>query len=251
MAGGDDVGLPEGQGAAGGHRQLQPHEVEAGHQLGHAVLDLEPGVHLEEVEAARVDQELDRTDAHVVDGTRCRHGRVPHLAAGRGGHEHGRRLLDHLLVPALHRALAVEQVQHVALAVADDLDLDVARRSEVALQEHVVRAERGGSLPPCRGDGLFELVRLVHQAHPPAPSTGRGLDQEREADARTAARSASGDAPASTTALGSTGTPAAATTSFARALWPMTRIASGGGPTHTMPASAHASGSAGFSDRKP
>ncbi len=100
-------------------------------------------------------------------------------------HERGRRLFEHLLVPALHRALAVEQMQHGAMAVPDHLDLDVARRGEVALQEHVVRAERGGGLPPCRGDGLGELAPLAHQAHPPAPSPGRGLDQERVADART------------------------------------------------------------------
>ena len=65
-----------------------------------------------------------------------------------------------------------------------------------------------------------------------------------------AASSASG-APGTTTALGSTGTPAAATTSLALALWPMTRIASAGGPTQTRPPSVQASGSAGFSDRKP
>ena len=61
------------------------------------------------------------------------------------------------------------------MAVSDDLDLDMARRGEIALQEHLVRAERGGGFPPCRGDGLFELVPLVHQAHPPAPSPAEAL----------------------------------------------------------------------------
>ena len=46
-------GLAEREGQPGGHRQLQAHEVEPGHQLGHAVLDLQPRVHLEEVEARR------------------------------------------------------------------------------------------------------------------------------------------------------------------------------------------------------
>ena len=57
--------------------------------------------------------------------------------------------------------------------------------------------------------------------------------------------------PAATLAPGSTGTPAAATTCLARALWPMVRIAWAGGPTHTMPAAAHASASAGSSERNP
>ena len=61
----------------------------------------------------------------------------------------------------------------------------MARRGEVALQEHVVGAERGGGLSLCRGHGVGQLARVVHEAHPPAPSPGRGLDQERVADART------------------------------------------------------------------
>ena len=55
-----DLLLGEGQRAAGGHRELQTDEVEAGDQLGHAVLDLQAGVHLQEVEAARVGQVLHR-----------------------------------------------------------------------------------------------------------------------------------------------------------------------------------------------
>ena len=38
--------------------------------------------------------------------------------------------LDHLLVAALHRAVALAEVDRVAEAVAEDLDLDVARRDE-------------------------------------------------------------------------------------------------------------------------
>ena len=57
--------------------------------------------------------------------------------------------------------------------------------------------------------------------------------------------------PAATTALGRTGTPAPATSSLARALCPMTRMASGDGPTQTKPAAAQASARSGFSDRKP
>ena len=35
---------------AGGHADLFLHEVEAGHHLGHRMLDLDAGVHLHEVE---------------------------------------------------------------------------------------------------------------------------------------------------------------------------------------------------------
>ena len=35
---------------AGGDEQLRAHEVDAGHLLGHRMLDLQPRVHLEEIE---------------------------------------------------------------------------------------------------------------------------------------------------------------------------------------------------------
>ena len=52
---------------------LPLHEIHAGHHLGDRMLDLQPGVHLEEVEAAvLVEEELDR--ARVGVAGRCRDG---------------------------------------------------------------------------------------------------------------------------------------------------------------------------------
>src|SRR5690606_13702076 len=54
------LGVAETELLAVGDSYLPLHQVEAGHHLGDGVLDLEPGVHLEEVElAALVDEELD------------------------------------------------------------------------------------------------------------------------------------------------------------------------------------------------
>src|SRR5918993_1219130 len=50
-------------------------------------------------------------------------------------------LLDQLLVAALDRALALEQVGHVAELVGQKLDLDVAGRLQPAFEEHLVAAE--------------------------------------------------------------------------------------------------------------
>ena len=49
------------------------------------------------------------------------------LGAGLVAHAGGGRFLDHLLVAALEGAVALEQVDDVALAVGEDLHLDVAR----------------------------------------------------------------------------------------------------------------------------
>ena len=59
------------QPAALGDVELQGDQVEAGRALGDRVLDLQPGVHLQEVEAAVVGgEELDRAGAAVADRPR-------------------------------------------------------------------------------------------------------------------------------------------------------------------------------------
>src|SRR3546814_1170397 len=93
------------------------------------MLDLHAGVHRDEVEAPVLVQELERAGAAVADAHAGFGADLADLGplfvgdAGRG------RFLDHLLVAALHRTVALAQVDRVALAVGQHLDLDVARRS--------------------------------------------------------------------------------------------------------------------------
>ena len=49
-----------------GDADLLAHQVEAGDHLGHRMLDLQPGVHLDEVELAVLPQELDRARAAIA-----------------------------------------------------------------------------------------------------------------------------------------------------------------------------------------
>jgi hypothetical protein len=99
------------------------------------VLDLEAGVHLDEVEAAvGGEQELDRAGALVGGRERRLDGSAAERVAEIGGQVRGRRLLDHLLVAALERAVALEQVDRVPVAVGEHLDLDVARALDQPLQ---------------------------------------------------------------------------------------------------------------------
>src|SRR2546422_6874319 len=53
-----------------------------------------------------------------------------------------RRFLDHLLVPPLQRAFALEQRQQVAVAVADDLHLDMPGVVDIFFDQHAVVADR-------------------------------------------------------------------------------------------------------------
>ncbi len=84
---------------------------------------------------------------------------------------------------ALHRAVALEQVHHVAVAVAEHLDLDVARALDILLHQHVCVAERRLRLTLAAGQRLGEGRAVVHAAHALATAAGAGLDQHRVADA--------------------------------------------------------------------
>ena len=79
-------------------------------------------------EIAAFDKELDRAGARVVGRFRERDRRFRQRRAQFGRHARRRSLLDHLLVPPLQRAVALEQMHHVAVGIAEHLHLDVARR---------------------------------------------------------------------------------------------------------------------------
>ena len=95
-------------------------------------------------------------------------------------------------MPALDRALALEQVHDVAVVVGEDLDLDVARPLDQPLDVERAVAERRRRLAPRRLD-RFRRVAPVrrHDAHALAAAAGRRLDQDRDSrSASTAAASA-------------------------------------------------------------
>ena len=90
-----------------------------GDELGDGMLDLEPGVQLDEVEApVRAEQELERARVRVAGREAGALGGRLHLLARLGRERGRRRLLDQLLVAALDRALALAEGEHAAVASA-------------------------------------------------------------------------------------------------------------------------------------
>ncbi len=92
------------------------------------MLDLEARVHLDEVELAVLVQELRpcRAPRYWILRMAAATSLADLLAARRV--ERGRgRFFEDLLVAALQRAVALAQMHGIAPAVAEDLDLDVAR----------------------------------------------------------------------------------------------------------------------------
>jgi hypothetical protein len=168
-----------------GDQDLRPDEVDAGHHLRDRVLDLDARIDLDEVELllVDVDQELDGRGVHEL---RLRDERDRGLAERlaeqrveirRGGD------LDDLLMAPLHRAVALPEMDDLAVGVADDLHLDVLRARDVPLEEDGIVAERGARLAARLIEQPLELLGLVDHAHAAAAAAEAGLHDEREADA--------------------------------------------------------------------
>ena len=104
--------------------------------------------------------------------------------AVRAARVEGRRgaFLPDLLVAALQRAVALAEMDGVALAVAEHLDLDVARTRQIFLQIDRIVAERGLGLGARGGERLGQSLRRLGDLHAAAAAAGRRLDQHREAD---------------------------------------------------------------------
>ena len=152
-------------------------------QLGDGMLDLDAGVQLEKGEAAVLaEDELGRAGALVAQRSGQRDGGVAHLAAQRCVDGGGGALLEHLLVAALDGAVALAEGDRVAVRVGEELDLDVARTLDVALEEHRVVAEAGERLALRGLDRFVELLRRADDPHAAPASAGRGLDDQREPD---------------------------------------------------------------------
>ena len=158
-------------------------EIEIRQQLGHAVLDLESGVDLEEPETAiGVEEEFGRR--RVVQVRRaCRPDRqVVQRRALVGGEPGCRRFLDQLLVPALDRTVPLPQRHDRAAGVAEQLDLDVARRTDLALQVDRPVAECRRRLRRTGGQRRRQLGRSRNATHPATPTPGRRLHEQGEPD---------------------------------------------------------------------
>src|SRR5258708_28293793 len=91
------------------------------------MLHLETGIDLEEIEIPVVEDELDRPCIDISRGTSGADRGLAHFGSQLCIHRRRRRLFHDLLMASLDRALALAQVDRGAVAVADDLDLDMAR----------------------------------------------------------------------------------------------------------------------------
>ena len=100
-----------------------------------------------------------------------------------GVEQRRRRLLDHLLVAPLHRAVADAERPRRAVAVGDQLDLDVPRPGHQALEEDHAAAEGALGLVTGALVGVLEVGAGVDPADAAATPAGGRLEHQRVADA--------------------------------------------------------------------
>ena len=137
--------------------QLRRNQIDIGDLLGDGVLHLDTRVHLDEdVIAVWVQEELHGTCTGVSDVPSELH-RVSAdtfaqfgIEAWRGSH------LDNLLVSPLQRAVSLEEVDDLATAVTQDLDLDVPGVDHRLFEEDGPVTERRVRLSRCSLDGRPE-----------------------------------------------------------------------------------------------
>ena len=147
------------------------------------MLDLKPRVHFEEVEAAvGAGDELDGARRKIADRRSERDCLPAHRLAHLRRDERGGRFLDDLLVPPLHRAFALAEVQDSAVLVAKHLDLDMARALDEFLDQDAVVAEARQPLAANAVKLLAHVLLGKGEPHPLAAAAGRRLHHHRIAD---------------------------------------------------------------------
>ena len=166
-------GALAGESSAAGDGDLKLHQVQAGGDLGDRVLDLQPGVDLEEREELliRLVEVLHGAGA-AVSGRADEFGRDAAQVVGLLLGEYRRAgFLDHLLVPALNGAVAHSRRPDIAVVVGDHLDLDMAGIGDQAFEEHDRVAERalGLALRALEYDVQFVGRNTLRMPRPPPP----------------------------------------------------------------------------------
>ncbi len=180
-----DVFLLDRQWQAGRDADLLAHDVDAGDFFGDGVFHLHPGVHLHEVHLALGEQELHGAGVFVTDRLGRAHRQVADVGALFRGELRARGDFDQLLVTALDRAVTLEQVHHIAEAVAKNLGFDVFRVDDAFFQEDFRRAEGLGRFGNDPGKRLFQFFTAVAAANAAAATAGSGLEHHRITDAIT------------------------------------------------------------------
>ena len=125
-----------------------------------------------------IDDELHRARTAVAHRQRRGHGIAPHGLAHGGADHRGRRFFNHLLPASLGRAVALAQVDRVAVRVRKHLYFDVAAVVYQALQHQGAIAECADRFPAGAFQTGLQFGVAAHEAHAASTATGHGFHQQ-------------------------------------------------------------------------
>src|SRR5262249_18860205 len=183
-----DIVLTQRQLFTRGDTELPFNEIKTRSLLGHRMLDLQTRVHFDEPErfaaqsARTIGDEFDSAGTAISDRFRRSHGGVADLIAKRLGHARRRRLLDHLLVTPLERAIALAEMDDVAMSVGKYLAFDVPRRGNEFLYQAPPGAESRLALAGRRFESRIKVGVFVDATQATTAAAGCRLDENRIAD---------------------------------------------------------------------
>ena len=180
--------LHQGQRGTGGDAQLPFDEVDAGNGFGNGMLYLQTGVHFHEPETifaqpvVAIRDKFDRAGTLIANGLCRGYGCRTHCMAHRVSHARRGRFFNHLLVAALHGAVAFKQMHHIPMAVGKNLNLDMARRGNVFFNQHMPIAKTAGAFAHGTFKGRCKIICMFDKTHAFATPARTRLDQNRIAN---------------------------------------------------------------------
>ena len=166
------------------HQNLRLHEVDAGHHFGDGVLDLNARIDLDEVNLLLIDvvEKFNGASIAVVRFARELHRCVAKFVANVRRKIRRRRDLDDFLMAALHGAVALVQMQQVAVRVAENLHFEMARARQIFFEEAARIAKRRLCFALRFFERGGELRFVAHDAHAASAAAERGFYDDRIAD---------------------------------------------------------------------
>ena len=160
---------------------LALHNVDAGHFFGHRMFNLHTRVHFDEEKllAVHIHQEFDSARAFIPHMRANPAAQIAHLGTLGIGQIGGRGPFNHLLVAALHGAIAFIKVIDIAMAIAQNLHFHMARAQDHLFKITLTIAKSGLRLPPTFAHFVGKFIRPVDRPHTAPATAPRRLEHQR------------------------------------------------------------------------
>ena len=170
--------------AALGGENLRAHQVNSGDDFRNGVFNLDARIDLDEIPQVLVEiiEKFDGACVVVFDRAGQADGGLAEFGPHRVRQSAGRGDFYDLLVAALHGTIALVQMQHVAVTVAQNLHLNMFGAGDVLLQKYGRIAERVGGFALGLIEQIGEIGRFVNHPHAASATAEGGLDDQRKTD---------------------------------------------------------------------